>query len=247
MPRLAELRGAGMIFDNLDTGEALGDRQVDHRERLPRLLGHRRGARSRRRHRHHRTDDRRRRSCSARRRGTTAGAQRLGPSRRRHASPGTSSSAGPRRPAATTRSSRRCPGSSGLGSRSPRLRRTASSVITKHPGTWRAQVSVGTVTAQLLYEIGGPRYLNPDVDDEVRHDPARAGGARPGAHVGRAGRAAAADGEGVHQLVGGYRERRSRSMLTGLDIEEKAALAERALWSACPRAARTRSTRSTCS
>jgi len=36
-----------------------------------------------------------------------------------------------------------------------------SSVITKHPGTG-GQVSVGTVTAQLLYEIGGARYANPD-------------------------------------------------------------------------------------
>ncbi|HAM03387.1 MAG TPA: exopolyphosphatase, partial [Acidimicrobiaceae bacterium] len=37
-----------------------------------------------------------------------------------------------------------------------------SSVITKHPGTG-GEVSVGTVTAQLLYEIGGPLYANPDV------------------------------------------------------------------------------------
>src|SRR5262249_8898553 len=37
-----------------------------------------------------------------------------------------------------------------------------TTIITKHPGTGGA-VSVGTVTAQLLYEIGGPRYLNPDV------------------------------------------------------------------------------------
>lgn len=36
-----------------------------------------------------------------------------------------------------------------------------SSVITKHPGTG-GQVCVGTVTAQLLYEIGGARYANPD-------------------------------------------------------------------------------------
>jgi hypothetical protein len=37
-----------------------------------------------------------------------------------------------------------------------------SFVVGKHPGTG-GLVSVGTVTAQLLYEIESPRYLNPDV------------------------------------------------------------------------------------
>jgi hypothetical protein len=37
-----------------------------------------------------------------------------------------------------------------------------SAVITKHPGTGGC-VTVGTVTAQLLYEVDTPAYLNPDV------------------------------------------------------------------------------------
>ena len=36
-----------------------------------------------------------------------------------------------------------------------------SSVITKHPGSG-GMVTVGTVTAQLLYEVGAPVYANPD-------------------------------------------------------------------------------------
>ncbi len=35
-------------------------------------------------------------------------------------------------------------------------------MVTKHPGTG-GLVSVGTVTAQLLYEIAGPAYADPDV------------------------------------------------------------------------------------
>ena len=41
-----------------------------------------------------------------------------------------------------------------------------SSTITKHPGTGGA-VTVGTVTAQLLYEVTGGRYANPDVTARI--------------------------------------------------------------------------------
>ncbi|WP_433781479.1 acyclic terpene utilization AtuA family protein [Actinomycetospora sp. CA-101289] len=105
-----------------------------------------------------------------------------------------------------------------------------SSVITKHPGTGGV-VSVGTVTAQLLYEIAGPAYPGPDVtlhvdslaltgegDDRVRIDGAR--GTPPPATL----KVALND-------VGGFRNTMTL-VLTGLDIEAKAAMAERLLFEA---------------
>jgi riboflavin biosynthesis pyrimidine reductase len=55
----------------------------------------------------------------------------------------------------------RLPGMEHVGFPLAEVAADGSSVITKHPGTGGA-VTVGTVTAQLLYEIGGAAYANPD-------------------------------------------------------------------------------------
>lgn len=103
-----------------------------------------------------------------------------------------------------------------------------SSVITKHPGTGGA-VTVGTVTAQLLYEIEGPRYANPDVVarfDSIRleqeaPDRVRISGAR--------GEPPPRDAKVCINYLGGFRNGMTL-VLTGLDVEEKAALVRRALF-----------------
>ncbi|WP_199730664.1 acyclic terpene utilization AtuA family protein [Amycolatopsis panacis] len=97
-----------------------------------------------------------------------------------------------------------------------------SSVITKHPGTGGV-VSTGTVTAQLLYEITGARYANPDVTarfdtlmlaadgpDRIRISGARGEAPPPTVKV-------------CLNRLGGFRNE-TTFVLTGLDIEEKAAL-----------------------
>jgi hypothetical protein len=103
-----------------------------------------------------------------------------------------------------------------------------SSVITKHPDTG-GLVSPGTVTAQLLYEIAEPAYLNPDVaahfdtlelaqegPDRVRISGTR--GAPPPDTL-----------KVAINYLGGYRNTMTL-VLTGLDIEEKAAWAEQELF-----------------
>jgi hypothetical protein len=97
-----------------------------------------------------------------------------------------------------------------------------TSVITKHPGAG-GFVDTGTVTAQLLYETGGARYAGPDVTarldtvrlvqegpDRVRVEGVRGEAPPPGLKV------------GVNRL-GGFRNE-VVFVLTGLDIEAKAAL-----------------------
>ena len=73
-----------------------------------------------------------------------------------------------------------------------------SSVITKHPGTGGA-VTVDTVTAQLLYEITGARYANPDVTLRVDTIELSDDGPDRVRISGDRRRAASADAEGVAQ------------------------------------------------
>ena len=102
-----------------------------------------------------------------------------------------------------------------------------SAVITKPPGTGGA-VTVGTVTAQLLYEVAGARYAGPDAVlrlDSVQltqegEDRVRISGVRgePPPDTLKVGVTA----------LGGYRNEVT-FVLTGLDIEAKAELVKRQL------------------
>jgi hypothetical protein len=89
------------------------------------------------------------------------------------------------------------------------------------------------VTAQLLYEIGGPAYLNPDVTarfDSIRltdesTDRVRISGVK--------GDSPPASTKVALNYQGGFRST-TTLYLAGLDIEQKAALVERALWASVP-------------
>jgi hypothetical protein len=101
-------------------------------------------------------------------------------------------------------------------------------VVTKHPGTG-GLVSVGTVTAQLLYEIAGPAYENPDV--VARFDTVRVTDAGPDRVrlSGTRGEPAPERCKVAINYLGGFRNSMS-FVLTGLDLEAKAAMAETALF-----------------
>ncbi len=111
-----------------------------------------------------------------------------------------------------------------------------SSVITKHAGTGGA-VTVGTVTAQLLYEVAGPRYAGPDATlrlDTVElsqdgPDRVRVAGVR--------GEPPPPTLKVSVNTIGGYRNQ-VEFVLTGLDIEAKAALVRDQLADVIPPGAR---------
>ncbi len=107
-----------------------------------------------------------------------------------------------------------------------------SSVIGKHDGTG-GQVSIGTVTSQLLYEIGSPAYLGPDVTarfdtiqlDEVGPDRVQIHGVQ--------GEPPPPTLKVSMNAMAGHRADLALA-LTGLDVEAKAALAEEAFWVSMP-------------
>jgi hypothetical protein len=107
------------------------------------------------------------------------------------------------------------------------IRRDGSSVITKHPGTGGA-VTVETVQAQLMYEIQGARYAGPDVTtrlDTIRIEPEGADRVRIS---GVTGEAPPPQLKVSLNTLGGFRNE-MEFVLTGLDIEAKAELAQRQL------------------
>jgi Protein of unknown function (DUF1446). len=105
--------------------------------------------------------------------------------------------------------------------------RDGSAVITKRAGTGGA-VTVDTVTAQLVYEIGPPGYRNPDVVarlDTVRVE--QAGPDRVRLH-GTRGLPAPPETKVAITGLGGWRND-SVFVITGLDADAKAELFERAV------------------
>jgi len=97
-----------------------------------------------------------------------------------------------------------------------------SSVITKHPGTGGA-VTVGTVTAQLLYEVAGARYAGPDATLRLDTLQLRQDGPDRVAITGVHGEPPPPTLKVSLNYLGGYRNQ-AEFVLTGLDIDAKAAL-----------------------
>lgn len=107
-----------------------------------------------------------------------------------------------------------------------------SSVITKHPGTGGA-VTVGTVTAQLLYEIAGPRYLGPDVTTRLDTVSLRQEGDDRVAISGVRGEAPSDTIKVSLNHLAGVRNEIT-VVLTGLDIDAKADLFKEQFLAALP-------------
>ncbi len=99
-----------------------------------------------------------------------------------------------------------------------------SFVITKHPGTG-GRVNVGTVTAQLLYEIEGARYYNPDVVARFDTVTLRDEGGDRVRGSGTRGEPPPPTLKVAMNLAGGWRNAMT-VRLCGLDLDDKANLVE---------------------
>jgi hypothetical protein len=108
-----------------------------------------------------------------------------------------------------------------------------SSVITKHAGHG-GLVSVGTVTAQLLYEITGPRYLNPDVTTRFDSIALEQVGPDRVAITGVRGEAPPPTSKVCINLLGAVKASLTFP-LVGLDIEQKASVLLQGLFSVIDR------------
>lgn len=102
-----------------------------------------------------------------------------------------------------------------------------STVITKHEGTG-GLVSVGTVTAQLLYETAEPAYYNPDVVSRFDTIQIEQQGPDRVRLFDIRGEPAPENVKVCLNYLGGFRNQMT-FVLTGLDIQAKADLVERTL------------------
>ncbi len=108
-----------------------------------------------------------------------------------------------------------------------------SAVIGKHDDGTGGLVSIGTVTSQALYEIGGPHYYGPDVTtrfdtiqlEEIGENRVRVSGVQ--------GEAPPDTLKVCMNRDGGFRND-MRVALPGLDADAKAEVVEAAFWRACP-------------
>lgn len=112
------------------------------------------------------------------------------------------------------------------------IRADGSSVITKHAGSGGA-VTVDTVAAQLMYEIQGARYAGPDVTTRLDTVELTADGPDRVLISGVQGEPPPPQLKVSLNTLGGFRNE-MEFILTGLDIEAKAELAQRQLESWLP-------------
>ena len=230
MPKLAALQAAGETLDAPRPRHpaARAAAAGAERQRLPRRLGHRRGARARRRRRHLSARHRRGARASGRRRGSSAGSATTGISWPRRVVAGHIIECGAQ---CTGGNYTLLPGGAGArrirASRSPRCTPTARSSSPSMPAP--AASSRSAPSRRSCSTRSGPRYLNPDVTarfDTIQLD--QEGPDRVLVH-GMRGEPPPPTTKVCINYLGGYKNSMT-FVLAGLDIEEKARAGGETLW-----------------